>query len=101
MYTTYKGDVEAEFMEAIGFDAMAVGNHEFDDGPDNFIRFLQVVDFPVLSGNLDLSQNDALDAEVEDTHRPRRERRSGRHRLGAGHGHRGNLQPRRNGHLPG
>jgi 5'-nucleotidase/UDP-sugar diphosphatase len=67
MYTTYKGDVEAEFMQAIGFDAMAVGNHEFDDGPDNFIRFLQVVDFPVLSGNLDLSQNDALDAEVEDT----------------------------------
>ncbi|MEM8689036.1 MAG: metallophosphoesterase, partial [Pseudomonadota bacterium] len=27
MYTTYKGAAEAEFMEAIGFDAMAVGNH--------------------------------------------------------------------------
>jgi 5'-nucleotidase / UDP-sugar diphosphatase len=34
MYTTYKGAVEAEFMEQIGFDAMAVGNHEFDDGPE-------------------------------------------------------------------
>jgi 5'-nucleotidase len=67
MYTTYKGDVEAEFMEAIGFDAMAVGNHEFDDGPENLIRFGQMIDFPIVSGNLDLSQNDSLDAEVEDT----------------------------------
>ncbi|MDG4649691.1 5'-nucleotidase C-terminal domain-containing protein [Roseibacterium sp. SDUM158017] len=67
MYTTYKGDVEAEFMQAIGFDAMAVGNHEFDDGPDNLLRFLDTVEFPVVSGNLDLSMNDALDAEVEDT----------------------------------
>ena len=33
-YTTYKGAAEAEFMEKIGFDAMAVGNHEFDDGPE-------------------------------------------------------------------
>jgi 5'-nucleotidase len=67
MYTTYKGDVEAEFMEAIGFDAMAVGNHEFDDGPENFIRFLEMVSFPVLSGNLDLSQNPDLDGQLEDT----------------------------------
>lgn len=32
-YTTYKGRDTVEFMNAIGFDAMAVGNHEFDDGP--------------------------------------------------------------------
>ena len=32
-YTTYKGAAEAEFMEDIGYDAMAVGNHEFGDGP--------------------------------------------------------------------
>lgn len=32
-YTTYKGAAEAEFMEGIGYDVMAVGNHEFDDGP--------------------------------------------------------------------
>ena len=50
MYTTYSA-AEAEFMNAIGFDAMAVGNHEFDDGPGKLAEF---VDFPVLS-NLDLS----------------------------------------------
>jgi 5'-nucleotidase/UDP-sugar diphosphatase len=46
MYTTYKGAVEAEFMEAIGFDAMAVGNHEFDDGPDKLMPLLDGGRFP-------------------------------------------------------
>jgi 5'-nucleotidase/UDP-sugar diphosphatase len=27
-----------EFMNGIGFDAMAVGNHEFDDGPEGAAR---------------------------------------------------------------
>jgi 5'-nucleotidase/UDP-sugar diphosphatase len=34
LFTTYKGAVAAEFMEAIGFDAMALGNHEFNNGPE-------------------------------------------------------------------
>ena len=45
-YTTYKGAAEAEFMEKIGFDAMAVGNHEFDDGPEGLASFLDKVTFP-------------------------------------------------------
>ena len=43
-------------MEAIGYDAMAVGNHEFDDGPEGLAKFIDAVSFPVVSGNLDLSQ---------------------------------------------
>lgn len=50
-YTTYKGTTAAGFMNAIGFDAMAVGNHEFDDGPENLAKFIDLVDFPVISGN--------------------------------------------------
>jgi 5'-nucleotidase len=68
MYTTYKGEVEAEFMEAIGFDAMAVGNHEFDDGPENLARFVEMVSFPVISGNLDLSQSNVLSDEMVPDH---------------------------------
>ena len=60
MYTTYKGAVEAEFMEQIGFDVMAVGNHEFDDGPSKLAEFIDMVSFPVISGNLDVSQDDLL-----------------------------------------
>ena len=65
MYTTYKGAVEAEMMEAIGFDAMAVGNHEFDDGPEGFSAFLDKVSFPVISGNIDVSQSDVLAGRVQ------------------------------------
>ena len=67
MYTTYKGEVEAEMMEAIGFDAMAVGNHEFDDGPEALAAFLDRVSFPVVSGNLDLSASNLLNGRVADT----------------------------------
>jgi 5'-nucleotidase / UDP-sugar diphosphatase len=66
MYTTYKGAVEAEFMQAIGFDAMAVGNHEFDDGPAGLAAFLDKVGFPVISGNIDVSRSNLLAGRVAD-----------------------------------
>ena len=65
MYSTYKGAVEAEMMERIGFDAMAVGNHEFDDGPDGLADFLDKVSFPVISGNIDVSANNRLAGRVQ------------------------------------
>ncbi|MQQ09982.1 multifunctional 2',3'-cyclic-nucleotide 2'-phosphodiesterase/5'-nucleotidase/3'-nucleotidase [Epibacterium sp. SM1979] len=63
-YTTYKGAAEAEFMEAIGYDVMAVGNHEFDDGPEGLAKFIDAVSFPVISGNLDLSAEASLKEKV-------------------------------------
>jgi 5'-nucleotidase / UDP-sugar diphosphatase len=60
MYTTYKGDVEIEMMNAIGYDVMAVGNHEFDDGPAGLLKLLQGASFPVISGNTDVSQDPML-----------------------------------------
>ena len=65
-YTTYKGAAEAEFMEDIGYDAMAVGNHEFDDGPQALADFIDAVSFPVISGNLDLSAEPLLSDRVQD-----------------------------------
>jgi 5'-nucleotidase len=65
-YTTYKGEAEAIFMEAIGYDAMAVGNHEFDDGPEGLAKFIDAVSFPVVSGNIDVSAEDSLSGKVED-----------------------------------
>ena len=50
-YTTYKGDAAVEFMNQMDFDAMAVGNHEFDDGPEGLKKFLEKAEFPVISGN--------------------------------------------------
>ena len=51
-YTTYKGKAEAEFLNMMKFDAMTVGNHEFDDGEDALAPFLDEIGFPVLSANV-------------------------------------------------
>ncbi|MEM7613527.1 MAG: bifunctional metallophosphatase/5'-nucleotidase [Pseudomonadota bacterium] len=54
-YTYYKGAMAAEFMNTLGYDAMTVGNHEFDDGPEVLRDFLDAVTFPVLMSNADVS----------------------------------------------
>lgn len=64
-YQYYKGAAAAEFMNQLSYDAMAVGNHEFDDGPEALLEFAQLVDFPVLMSNADLSGEAALAAEIE------------------------------------
>ena len=59
-YTYYKGKAAAEFMNKLGYDAMTVGNHEFDDGPEVLRGFMEVVDFPVLMSNADVSKEPQL-----------------------------------------
>ncbi len=51
-YTTYKGAAEAEVLNAMKFDVMTVGNHEFDDSEDGLAGFLDKVQFPVISANV-------------------------------------------------
>ncbi|MEM8980496.1 MAG: bifunctional metallophosphatase/5'-nucleotidase [Pseudomonadota bacterium] len=65
MYTTYKGDVEIEFAEQIGFDAMAVGNHEFDDGDEGLAKLADGVSFPIISGNIDVSASNVLAGKID------------------------------------
>ena len=54
-YTQYKGTMTAEFMNKLGYDAMTVGNHEFDDGPEVLSAFVDAVEFPILMSNADIS----------------------------------------------
>ncbi|MGO4913840.1 bifunctional metallophosphatase/5'-nucleotidase [Pseudogemmobacter sp. W21_MBD1_M6] len=54
-YTYYKGKVAAEMMNKLAYDAMTVGNHEFDDGPEVLRGFMDAVAFPVLMSNADVS----------------------------------------------
>jgi 5'-nucleotidase/UDP-sugar diphosphatase len=57
-YPMYKGKDSVEFMNAIGFDAMAVGNHEFDDGPPILGAFIDEAKFPVVSGNTKVADSE-------------------------------------------
>ncbi|MCB5199780.1 5'-nucleotidase/apyrase family protein [Loktanella sp. TSTF-M6] len=63
-FTRYGGELAAEFMTQLDYDAMAVGNHEFDNGPEGLATFLDMVDFPVLSANIDVSQSNLLAGKV-------------------------------------
>uniref|UniRef100_UPI00398EA03E 5'-nucleotidase n=1 Tax=Pristiophorus japonicus TaxID=55135 RepID=UPI00398EA03E len=52
-FSYYKGAEAAHFMQKLGYDAMALGNHEFDNGVDGLLDpFLRNVTFPVLSANI-------------------------------------------------
>ena len=54
-YTYYKGALAAEMMNKLGYDAMTVGNHEFDDGPEVLHGFKDTINFPILMSNADVS----------------------------------------------
>jgi 5'-nucleotidase len=64
-YSTYKGEVAAELMNRIGFDAMAVGNHEFDDGPEKLAEFADKVQFPMLFANTNLADEPLLKDKIK------------------------------------
>ena len=64
-YSTYKGAAAVEFMNGIGFDVMAVGNHEFDDGPKGLADFVDKAEFPVISGNIDVSSEPLLKGKIK------------------------------------
>lgn len=67
-YTYYKGKLAAEMMNLMGYDAMTVGNHEFDDGPEVLRGFMDAVEFPVLMSNADVSGEPLLaDALMKST----------------------------------
>jgi len=59
-FNVYSGLADLAFMNAMGYQGMAVGNHEFDNGPEPLSVFVRNASFPVLAANLDLSQEPLL-----------------------------------------
>lgn len=52
-FNHFGGAITGFFGNFLGYDAMALGNHEFDRGISGLLPFLDNVTFPVLSSNLD------------------------------------------------
>ncbi len=50
--TVTKGVAVIEYMNAIGYDALTVGNHEFDIPEDELIETLSLAKFPILGANV-------------------------------------------------
>lgn len=54
-FSIHKGDVEIEVMNAIGYDVVALGNHEFDNGVEELARRLAKARFEVVCANYDFT----------------------------------------------
>ncbi len=68
-FNAYFGVPELQLLQQIGFDAMAVGNHEFDFGPAVLANSLSTAygssTLPLLSANLDMTGYPALETWIK------------------------------------
>ena len=55
-YSVLNGDVEVELVNAMKYDCIALGNHEFDNGIEDLARRLARIKCPVVCANYDFSQ---------------------------------------------
>lgn len=54
-YNFFQGELEVKMMNLTGYDAMTIGNHEFDFGLENMARLFRMANFPVVCSNYDVT----------------------------------------------
>ncbi|WP_339647009.1 5'-nucleotidase C-terminal domain-containing protein [uncultured Pelagibacterium sp.] len=67
-YTQYRSEIVSEFSNGLGIDLMAVGNHEFDDGPEELAALLDAIEYPLISGNTNVENEPLLEGRLPGTH---------------------------------
>lgn len=55
-FNLYGGELEMKLMSEMGYDASAIGNHDFDNGVDGLSKQLVNANFPLLCANYDFSK---------------------------------------------
>lgn len=63
-FTELRGDIEIDVLNSLKFDVVCLGNHEFDNGPDELARRLENLDADVVCANYDF-KGSALEGLVE------------------------------------
>lgn len=53
-FNYYHGRVEIDAFNRMGYDAITLGNHEFDNGVDTLAKVLQLAQFAIVSANYDV-----------------------------------------------
>lgn len=57
-FSLFKGRANADLLNALNLDAMVLGNHELDMGNELVAKFLPKINFPLLAGNWNVSEED-------------------------------------------
>src|SRR5215204_6591944 len=60
----YHGQDSVQIMNEIGYDGMTLGNHEFDNGDQVLSDFVDGLEFPVVTANVDFSGSDLLAGKI-------------------------------------
>ena len=60
-FNLFKGEVEIETMNLLQYDAITLGNHEFDYGMDVLVDIVKKADFPIVCTNYDFSDTEIAD----------------------------------------
>lgn len=76
-FNLYKGEPEIKAMSKMGYDAVTMGNHDFDAGIENFANQLQHANFPVVISNYDFTNT-----PMEYNYKPYTIIQKGKHRVG-------------------
>lgn len=50
-FNFYEGELEIKMMSMMGYDASIMGNHDFDNGIEGFVKQLPHANFPILNAN--------------------------------------------------
>lgn len=53
LYNKFKGDVEVNLLNKMGYEIFTIGNHEFDDGAQNLANQLGKAKFDIINTNID------------------------------------------------
>ena len=62
--TWFEGEGMVEVMNVMGYDATAIGNHEFDFGLDNLERRIHQANFPYLAANIKWKEDNSIPDEL-------------------------------------
>ena len=63
-YTQYKSEIIADFLNDLDIDVAATGNHEFDDGPEEFAKYIAAAEHQIIGGNFDVEAEPELAGKV-------------------------------------
>lgn len=57
-YTIFEGDLEVSLVNALKYDCLTFGNHEFDNGIEDLARRVKMIKAPIVCANYDFSPFD-------------------------------------------
>jgi 5'-nucleotidase len=64
-FMKYGVAADVDMLNSMSFAAMAVGNHDFDKGPEGLVEFARLAKFPLISANIEATGKPELKAALK------------------------------------